>query len=227
MLNRHPPFDVICFDCDSTLSRIEGIDELARRAGCGAEIALMTNAAMDGRVAIDAMYAERLDRVRPNRAALAWLAERYAAETVPGAAETIATLQRLGKAVYIVSGGLRPAILPFARTLGLSPAEVYAVDVYFDPQGDTEGVYCGFDAASPLTRGDGKAIICRTLAARHGRIAMVGDGITDVAARDGGATIVGFGGVVEREAVRKAADCFIAAPTLIATLAVLLSDEEQ
>ena len=41
-----PKFDAVCFDCDSTLSRIEGINELARRAGCEAEIASMTEAAM-------------------------------------------------------------------------------------------------------------------------------------------------------------------------------------
>ena len=28
-------FDVICFDCDSTLSKIEGIDELAVHVGLG------------------------------------------------------------------------------------------------------------------------------------------------------------------------------------------------
>ena len=31
-------FDVVCFDCDSTLSKIEGIDELARRVGLGEEL---------------------------------------------------------------------------------------------------------------------------------------------------------------------------------------------
>ena len=35
-------FDVICFDCDSTLSRIEGIDELARRVGMGEEMSKLT-----------------------------------------------------------------------------------------------------------------------------------------------------------------------------------------
>jgi phosphoserine phosphatase len=38
-------FDIVCFDCDSTLSEIEGIDELANRAGCGAAMAALTNAA--------------------------------------------------------------------------------------------------------------------------------------------------------------------------------------
>jgi len=41
-------FDVICFDCDSTLSRIEGIDELARRVGMGEEMSKLTDLAMNG-----------------------------------------------------------------------------------------------------------------------------------------------------------------------------------
>ena len=47
-----PRFNAVCFDCDSTLSRIEGIDELGRNAGCEAEIAELTNAAMDGKIAL-------------------------------------------------------------------------------------------------------------------------------------------------------------------------------
>jgi len=32
-MTQHPKFGAVCFDCDSTLTRIEGIDELARRCG--------------------------------------------------------------------------------------------------------------------------------------------------------------------------------------------------
>jgi len=45
----------------------------------------------------------------------------------------------------------------------------------------------GFDQGSPLL-GRRKAVVCRELAARHGAIAMVGDGMTDVAARAGAPT---------------------------------------
>ena len=40
------PFDRIFFDCDSTLSRVEGIDELAQRVGLIEAIAPLTRAAM-------------------------------------------------------------------------------------------------------------------------------------------------------------------------------------
>ncbi len=45
-MTQHPKFGAVCFDCDSTLTRIEGIDELARRGGCEAKIASMTEAAI-------------------------------------------------------------------------------------------------------------------------------------------------------------------------------------
>jgi len=223
MMARHPRFDAVCFDCDSTLTRIEGIDELARRAGREAEIASLTEAAMNGAIPLEAVYAKRLDLVRPDQAALAWLAERYADEMVSGAAETIATLRRHGKAVYVVTSGLLQAVAEFARVLGLAPAQVHAVEVHFD----AAGAYQVFDSSSPLCCSDGKAAICRTIAATHGNVAMIGDGVTDLAARGGGAYVVGYGGVIHRDIMLQEADCYIAAPSLTATLPALLTEEEQ
>jgi phosphoserine phosphatase len=219
---QRPRFDAVCFDCDSTLTRIEGIDELARRAGCEAEIASLTAAAMDGDILLEEIYAKRIDIVRPDKAALAWLAERYVEEMVSGAAETIATLKRHGKAVYVVTSGLLQAVAEFAGTLGFVLSEVHAVSVHLD----AAGAYQGFDTSSPLCRSDGKAIVCRRIAAAHVNVAMVGDGVTDLAARAGGAYVVGYGGVTHREAMLQEADCYIAAPSLTATLPALLTEEE-
>lgn len=215
-------FNAVCFDCDSTLSRIEGIDELGRNAGCEAEIAELTNAAMDGKIALDDVYGKRLDRVQPSHAALNWLGNRYAAEIVPGAKETIARLQSSGVAVYVVSGGLLQPVAAFAQSLGIEASHIYAVEVYFD----TAGAYQGFDMSSPLTRSDGKAIICRAIAAAHGSVAMVGDGVTDLSARAGGAYVVGYGGVVRRPAVEQGADYYVSTPCLTGTLTALLTNDE-
>jgi phosphoserine phosphatase len=222
MISKQPRFDVVCFDCDSTLTSIEGIDELADRAGFRREISVLTEAAMNGLVPLEEVYAKRLDIVRPDRAALAWLAQRYADETVSGAAETIATLKRHGKALYVITGGLLQAVADFTRSLGCSPEEVHAVKVHLDGA----GTYQGFDTSSPLCRSNGKAVICRALAAKHGKVAMVGDGLTDLAARDGGAYVVGYGGVVQRDVLREKADCYVSVPSLTATLPALLTEEE-
>lgn len=216
-------FDAVCFDCDSTLSRIEGIDELAKRAGCEAEIAALTNAAMNGEVPLDAVYGKRLERVRPGKADLDWVARRYIEELVPGVRETIATLLRIGKPVYVVSGGILQPVAALAAELGISADNVRAVPVTLDADGN----YDGFDPAEPLARPEGKALVCAQAAKKHGRVAMIGDGVSDVAARSAGAFIIGFGGVVAREAVRNSADVFIEAPSLTAVLDALLTEQER
>ncbi len=222
MTRERPKFAAVCFDCDGTLTRIEGIDELARRSGRDTEIAPLTSAAMDGTLSIEDVYAKRLEIVRPNRDALEWLGERYLEELVEGAGETVAALQRLRKPVYVVSGGLLQPVTRLAEALAIAPANVCAVDVHLDSAGN----YVGFDTNSPLARSDGKADICRGLSARHGPIALVGDGVTDLAAKSSGAYVVGFGGVAHRKVMAEGADSFIADATLTATLEVLLSDAE-
>jgi phosphoserine phosphatase len=215
-------FDAVCFDCDSTLTRIEGIDELARRSGREAEIVPLTAAAMEGALSLEEVYARRLEIVRPGREDLAWLGERYIEEMVDGARATIAALQFLGKAVYVISGGFLQSVARLAQAVAIPASHVRAVEIHLDSTGN----FTGFDAGSPLIRGDGKAEICRDLARRHGAIAMVGDGITDLAARAGGAYVIGFGGVARRQAMVDGADSFIAHANLLCTVDVLLTDAE-
>jgi phosphoserine phosphatase len=195
----------VSFDCDSTLSRIEGIDELARKAGCASGLVELTEAAMSGRLALEDVYARRLDRIRPHKADMDWLAARYREAATPGAAETIAAFHANSIPVYVVSGGLLPAILPFASTLGIAPQFVRAVDITFG----ADGAYTGFEASSPLARSGGKIPICRDLIARHGSLVHIGDGITDVEARASGAFVVGYGGAVRRPEVEKQADLYL------------------
>jgi len=58
-------FRFVFFDVDSTLVTIEGIDVLA---GGNPEIASLTNAAMNGEIPLDQVYARRLELIRPTRA---------------------------------------------------------------------------------------------------------------------------------------------------------------
>ncbi len=215
-------FDIVCFDCDSTLSRIEGIDELARRAGVEKEVTPLTAAAMSGALPLDAVYAQRLSAVRPDRASIEWLGKRYVEEMVPGARETISALARAGKSVHIVSGGLRPAIEPLARVLEIPASHIHAVDVLFEDN----GAFHDFDRQSPLVHPNGKAMVCQSLAASRHSIALVGDGATDLCARESGVFVIGFGGVIRREALVKGADVFIAGPDLTAVLGPLLDAKD-
>ena len=211
-------FDVICFDCDSTLSRVEGIDELARRNGLFKEVAALTDAAMNGELALEEVYGRRLDMIKPDQAAMDWLADLYIAEMVEGVGETVKTLLDNGKQIHIISGGLRQAILPLAALLGIAEEHVHAVDVLFDDK----GVYQDFARQSPLAVSGGKARICRRLRMHHSSLVMIGDGKTDLEAKQAGAYMIGFGGVVNRPLVRQQADVFVADASLTAILPYVL-----
>ena len=52
------PFELSILDCDSTLSTIEGIDELARWQGRTQQVAELTNRAMNGDVTAEGKLGE-------------------------------------------------------------------------------------------------------------------------------------------------------------------------
>lgn len=197
MKDSAPPYDTVVFDCDSTLSAIEGIDELA--GDLRSELAALTERAMNGELALEDVYGLRLERVRPSRAALERVARRYVETIVPGMRELVARLERSGKRVLVVSGGLLPAVREVARALGVADRDVHAVDVVFD----AHGAYRDFERSHPLTRSGGKPALLAALSAREdlGRIAFVGDGATDLETRTHVARFVAFGAVVRRAAV--------------------------
>lgn len=211
-------FEVVCFDCDSTLSKIEGIDELARRVGLGDELAKLTDAAMNGEVALEDIYGKRLDLIKPNHDAILWLADLYIAELVDGVKDVFTQLQKNNKTIHIISGGLLPALLPLAKLLNISVENVHAVDVYFAENGD----YLDYETESPLAKNGGKAAIIKSLNAKN--LVMIGDGKTDLEAQQAGAKVIGFGGVVNRKIVSSCADFFVADENLTAILPFLLED---
>ncbi len=210
-------FDVIFFDCDSTLSIVEGIDELAIRAGVAEQLIPLTNAAMEGQMPLEAVYQKRLELIRPDQEALTWLSHRYVDQMVDGATEVVDELMKQGLEVHIVSGGLRQAVLNVGKFLGVPDDQVHAVDIFFDE----EGSYAGFDQQSPLARAGGKAEICRKVLSGKVRAALIGDGITDLEAAEAGVYVIGFGGVARREAVEQGASAYVDGPALTAVLDLL------
>lgn len=213
-----PPYSVVVFDCDSTLSSVEGIEELV--AG-DAEIQRLTAAAMEGRVPLEEVFGERLRLARPTAGALAAVATRYRETVAPHAHELVAALQHLGKRVTVVSGGLRPAVVDLASTLGIDAADVFAVDVHFDSGGEYEG----FDEASPLARSGGKLEVVRALA-EGGPTVLIGDGMTDLEARPVLARFIAFAAVEERPAVVGQADAIARDWDFAGLVPLLLSEDE-
>jgi phosphoserine phosphatase len=199
-LNR---FNSVIFDVDSTLSAVEGIDWLAAQRGPEIEAwsAGLTERAMQGEIPIEAVYGERMRIVKPTLFEIEQLGKVYVERMATGAAETIAELRANNVEVIMVSGGLREAILPLAKELGVDQKNVHAVSVFFGQ----DGTYAGFDDASLLTRQSGKRTIVGQMDLK-GPILAVGDGMTDCEIK---AVVQGFAAFVEftrREAVIERAD---------------------
>lgn len=198
---------LICFDCDSTLSAIEGVDELARLRGaeCFAAVEAMTRDAMDGKVPLDEVFGRRLELIRPTKSEAAAVGRMYLEQIEPTARRTVAALRAAGWTPVILSAGYTQVIAPLAQDLGIQRIE--AVRLEFD----TAGHYAGFDAAHPASRKGGKPLVVRALKEelRPGRVVMVGDGVSDLETRPEVDLFAGFGRYAERAAVRTGAHVFL------------------
>lgn len=229
MTSRWATYDLIFFDCDSTLSTIEGIDELAKLKGKEGRVGLLTDKAMNGDLDLSEVYGKRLKAIRPTRGQLKAIEQRYVETEVEDATEVIAALHDIGKKVFIISGGLVDAVRGFGRRLGVAPENIRAVELeynalsgewwrYNEPQAQHEQTYLEY-VEGPLTISSGKPDIINDLTGDHvGRRFMIGDGSSDLATRDTVDLFVGYGGVVARDKVRDESDVFIASLSLAPVL---------
>ena len=226
--------DDVFFDCDSTLSTIEGIDELARFKGVEQQIVALTNAAMNGQIPLQEVYAERLRLLSPTRADMRAVEEAYKRTVVPDARETIAALHELGRRVFIVSGGLADAVIGFGMWLGVPKERIRAVGLSYNQlsgrwwdyqQRNLDECYLMYDD-SPLTLQHGKADVIRGLRERGRRAMLVGDGSSDLAAANAVDVFVGYGGVVARPIVSANAQVFLRTPSIAPVLLLALRDGE-
>lgn len=216
---RHAKYRFVFFDVDSTLVTIEGIDVLANG---NPEIVRLTEAAMNGEVPLDEVYAQRLEIIRPSRANVEALGQRYVESLVPGAEETIGALQDAGAHVHLVTAGIAQAIAPLAAKLNVAARAVHAVSLQFDD----DGHYRDFDRRSLLTRNGGKELVVHAILARaKGRSAFIGDGVSDLETKPVVSLFIGFGGVHTRTRVMENAEVYVREPSLTAVLPYLIEDK--
>jgi phosphoserine phosphatase len=198
---------LLLLDCDSTLSSIEGIDELGRLRGPETFKAVedMTNAAMDGGTPMEAIFAKRLDIIKPTAAELAAIGAKYIATVEPTAVASLAQLRAAGWQIAIVSGGFTQAIRPLAEFLGIDRVEAVVLKFHAD------GTYAGFDDSCPTCKTKGKNVVARRLRAEYqaGHVVMVGDGASDLEVKGDADLVVGFGRYVQRPKVVAGADKFV------------------
>ncbi len=194
-------------DCDSTLSTIEGIDELARARGADifAQVVELTHAAMNGDIPITEIFPRRMEMIRPDQALCEEIAALYQATVVPGAAEMIRRIKEDGWLPVILSGGFAPLIEPLARQLGIAHVEAVPIGFHED------GSYRCYGSDYPTTRNLGKNEVIREWqeALLPERVVMIGDGLSDLETQPDVDLFIGFGGVVARPLVESGCDRWV------------------
>ena len=223
---RWPPYKHVFFDCDSTLSAVEGIDVLAETAGKKWRVEVLTTAAMDGKLDLEDVYAKRLQAVRPTHDQIQQIRAVYKRHIVEDAQAVIAALQFLGHKVYIISGGLAEPVREFGVFLGVPKENIRAVQIDYDHlagqwwqanghnQSAKQARYLDYEEGA-LTVSDGKAqIVQELLGTQNGRSLLIGDGSSDLLAGRTVDLFVGFGGVVQRDRVKAESPIFLHTPSL-------------
>jgi len=165
----------------------------------------MTTAAMEGGTPMEAIFARRLDMIRPTKSELESIGLQYIDTVEPTALETIAMLKSGGWQIAIVSGGFTQAILPLADFLGIDRVE--AVELKFH----NDGSYAGFNEACPTSRTKGKNEVVRQLREEMNAdlVILVGDGASDLEVKGDADMVIGFGRYAVRPKVKAGVDAFI------------------
>jgi phosphoserine phosphatase len=229
---RWPHYEHIFFDCDSTLTTIEGIDVLADYAGKKWRVEVLTKAAMDGELDLGEVYGKRLQAVRPTREQIRSIRQAYKRNVVEDATAVIQTLQSLGHKVYIISGGLEEPVREFGIFLGVPKENIRAVGVDYNQLSgkwwetnlphneDNNAKYLTYEEGA-LSISDGKAqIVTELLGDQKGRSLLIGDGNSDLLASRAVDLFVGYGGIEKRERVAAESPIFISTESLSPLLAI-------
>lgn len=166
---------LVCFDMDSTLIEAEVIDELAKAAGVGEQVAAITEAAMRGELDFKASFARRMALLQGlDESVLEEIAARL--PLTEGAEHLIRTLRKLGYKTAILSGGFSYFGRRVQQRLGMDYVFANELEIV---DGKITGRVVG-----QVIDGQRKAELLRELAAKEGisleQVIAVGDGANDL-----------------------------------------------
>jgi len=167
---------LICFDMDSTLIQAECIDELAERAGVGAEVRAITEAAMRGEIEFKESFTRRVALLKGLDASVM----EEIAEQLPlteGVERLMSVLKRYGYKIAVLSGGFTFFGEHLARRFGID--YVYANELEVDENNRLTGRFVG-----EIVDGRRKAELLRLIAQVEKvdleQTIAVGDGANDL-----------------------------------------------
>ncbi|WP_163990574.1 phosphoserine phosphatase SerB [Pyxidicoccus caerfyrddinensis] len=204
---------MVVMDMDSTLIRIEVIDELARAHGVGEQVSRITERAMHGEMDYDESLRQRVSLL----AGLDVAVLRRIADNLPlteGAETLIRVLKRLGYRTAVISGGFSVAAEALKARLGIDHAYSNVLEAQ---DGKLTGRTVG-----PIVNARRKAELLESLAKQEGilldQVIAVGDGANDLLMLEKAGLGIAFRA---KPKLREAADTSISAGGLDAILYLL------
>ena len=198
MLLKIMKYQNVIFDLDSTLSSIEGIDELGKLRNIGERIKSLTRQAMSGKLPFGEVFIRRLKLIKPTQRELFAIGKLYRNNITPGALGLINWLHKRGTNVFVVTGGYTDCSYPLTDYLGIPRKNVFANQLIFDG----EGRFKKIDQDIPLWRDNGKKeVVSQIMTVNPGKTICIGDGIGDWKAAQITDGFICFAGVVYRSRV--------------------------
>ncbi len=166
---------LVCFDMDSTLIEQEVIDELAKEAGLGEQVAEITERAMQGELDFQSSFRARVALLKGMDASvLESIAERLT--ITEGAERLISTLKALGYRTAILSGGFQYFAEYLQAKLGIDEVHANILDIQ-------DGKVTG-EVKGHIVDGARKALLLTKIAEEMGisleQTIAVGDGANDL-----------------------------------------------
>ena len=166
---------LVCFDMDSTLIEQEVIDELAKEAGVGEQVAEITERAMQGELDFQSSFRARVALLKGMDASvLESIAERLT--ITEGAERLISTLKALGYRTAILSGGFQYFAEYLQEKLGIDEVHANILDIQ-------DGKVTG-EVKGHIVDGARKALLLTKIAEEMGisleQTIAVGDGANDL-----------------------------------------------
>ena len=166
---------LVAFDMDSTLIQAEVIDELARRAGVGKQVAEITERAMRGEIDYRESFKQRVRLLQGTHESV--LGEVAATlQLTDGVERLMSTLKKLGYKTAILSGGFTY----FGRAL----QRRFGFDYVFSNELEIENGIITGNIVGEIVDGQRKASLLASIAQHEGfsleQTIAVGDGANDL-----------------------------------------------
>jgi phosphoserine phosphatase len=166
---------LVCFDMDSTLIEAEVIDELAKAAGVGEQVAHITEEAMQGKLDFQESFRKRMALLKGlDESVLADIAEKL--PITEGAQRLMTTLKAYGYKTAILSGGF--------NYFGQYLQEKLGIDFVFANHLDIRDGKVTGEVIGDIVDGAMKARLLKQLAEQEGiqieQTIAVGDGANDL-----------------------------------------------